>query len=188
MPVQKYFGMLLIVGGLVCLGIGLTSGPDALVMVGGILAGTGAIFVVVNLAISPIMKSSREIAEAQGMEVSKLTGAPKLGSSIAMGRQRMAEASQMMTGFTGNAAMRANGHKGSATVTSATDTGQVSNLNPIYAVVMQVTPEGGAPYEAKVTSEVNTLGVAKAVPGTVVPVTIDAGNPQNVLIDWISVI
>jgi hypothetical protein len=188
MLIQKILGGLLFAAGVVAFGLGMTSGPDQLVMVGAILAGTGGILIAVNTLISPIMKSGQEIAESSGMEVSKLTGAPKVGASLAQGRERMASAQQAMAGLTGNAAMRANGRSGTAVVASAQATGQQSNLNPVYEVGLTVTPEGGAPYDVTVMSEVNTLGVAKAVPGTEVPVTIDGADPTNVIIDWISVI
>jgi hypothetical protein len=188
MAPQKILGGLLLVAGIVAFGLGTTSGPDQLVILGVVLAATGAIFIVVNALISPIMKSSREMAESSGMEVSRLTGAPKLGASLAQGRERMADAQQMMAGLTGNAAMRANGQAGTAMVTSARATGQQSNMNPVYEVGLTVTPDGGTPYDVTVVSEVNTLGVAKAVAGTRVPVTVDATDPTNVLIDWISVI
>ncbi|MEL7209693.1 MAG: hypothetical protein AAGK32_15905 [Actinomycetota bacterium] len=189
MLIQKILGGVLFLAGAVCLGIGLTSdSSDGLVMVGAILLFIGAMFVVVNALISPLMKSSREIAEASGMEVSKLTGAPKMGAAMEQGRQQMAQARDAMAGLTGDAAARANGQSGTAVVTTAQDTGRVSNLNPVYSVGLTVTPEAGAPYDVVVDTEVNTLAVAKAVPGTRVPVIIDLTDPSNVRVDWISVI
>ena len=188
MPIQKFLGGLLLAGGIACFAVGMTSGPDVFVMIGAILGGIGALFIVINMAISPLMRSSREIAEASGMEVSKITGAPKLGSSLEMARDRMASAQESFSALSGNAAMRAGGTSGTAVVTSAQETGEVSNLNPVYQVGLTVTPDGGTPYDVTVDSEVNTLGVAKAVPGTRVPVTIDGSDPNNVLVDWISTI
>ena len=100
----------------------------------------------------------------------------------------MAVARQQMANFTGQAAVRAGGEQATAVVTSATDTGEVSNLNPVYDVGLTVTPEDGVPYDTTVRTEINTLAVAKAVPGTSVPVTIPAGDRSQVLIDWVSVI
>lgn len=155
-------------------------------LVGGILLACGVGMAVLALLLRPVMQSSRRIAEQSGMEVNRLTGAPKLGSSMRMANERMQAAQQQMSGLMGNGVQRT-GSPGSAMVVRAEDTGGRSNMNPVYAVELDVTPAGGATYRATVTSEVNSLAIAQCVPGTVVSVKIDQNDPNNIWVDWLAV-
>jgi hypothetical protein len=49
---------------------------------------------------------------------------------------------------------------------------------------LNVTPDGGAPYPARVTALVPPASVGRAVVGGSLPVFIDNSNPQNLAIDW----
>lgn len=150
-----------------------------------VICGLGMLVLAQLLA--PVMKSSRRIAEQSGMKVSRLTGAPTMRSGMAVASERMANAQQQMASLTGTAAIRRDWDSGTATVKLAQDTGQQRNLNPVYEVHLMVAPDGRATYDTVVQSEVNSLAVSKCVPGTRVPVRVNPADPQDLVVDWLSV-
>lgn len=172
----------LVVAGVVLLAVGQP-------LVGIILAVCGVGMVALSFLLKPIMKSSREIAEQSGMEVSKLTGAPKMGSAMRNASQQMQQAQKQMVGLTGamGGGIRRTGIAGQAMVKTAADTGEKVNGNPVYDVTLTVAPTGAASYEATVQSEVNALAIAQCVPGTTVQVKIDPDDASNMWIDWLAV-
>jgi len=58
----------------------------------------------------------------------------------------------------------------------------------VYQLELVVSVPNERPYELTTNSEVNTLAVAKCVPGTQVPVKVDPSNPSNVRVEWMKVV
>jgi hypothetical protein len=88
------------------------------------------------------------------------------------------------TGQAAQAQHVANGRPGSAVIREANDTGIVVHGDLVVELRIDVTPEGGAPYEVRTAALVPAAARARATPGTIVPVRIDPTQPGNVLVDW----
>jgi hypothetical protein len=159
------------------------------IMMGAIMIGVAVLLAVLSLALRPIMRSSREIAEQSGLKVSRLTGAPTMRSSMQQASDSMAAARQQMQGHLGlgGGALSRSGTPGTGMVKIASDTGRKSNLNPVYEVTVIVTVPGRPKYETVVETEVNALAIAQCVPGTSVPVKVDPSDPNAIWIDWLAV-
>ena len=88
------------------------------------------------------------------------------------------------TGQAANAALLASGHPGSAFIRDANDTGIEVHGDSVVELTLDVSPQGGAPYEVRTATLVPAAARARAVPGSTVPVRIDASQPSTVAIDW----
>lgn len=158
-----------------------------LVVTAVVLVVCGVGMLVLAQLLAPIMRSSKQIAEQAGFRTSRLTGAPTMRSAMAVGAERMAQGQRQMQALIGDSTIRLRGAPGSATVKLARDTGQTSNLNPVYEVDLVVAPDAGGAYDVTVTTEVSSLAVAQCVPGTRVPVKVHPDDPQQVWVDWMAV-
>jgi hypothetical protein len=82
----------------------------------------------------------------------------------------------------------ADGTPGTAQISTVMPAFGAVNMNPVMAVTMLVTPEGGMPRPVEVPQMVVTPAqMYKLIPGATLPVKISASNPDNVVIDWASV-
>lgn len=77
------------------------------------------------------------------------------------------------------------GTPGSAQITGVMPAFGAVNMNPVMAVDLIVTPEGGMPRPVSIPQMVVTPEhMYKLVPGATVRVMISASNPDNVAIMW----
>ncbi len=67
-----------------------------------------------------------------------------------------------------------------AIVLQIRDTGVTINENPQVEFLLEVRPEGRAPYQAQTTALVSRLSVPKYQPGAVVKVLFDPQDPSRV--------
>ncbi|MGH2905478.1 MAG: hypothetical protein ACRDKI_01770 [Solirubrobacterales bacterium] len=106
------------------------------------------------------------------------------GQQMKDGMSRMQEANQMMAQQTQAANLAMSGTDGTASITSAAQTGAMVNFQPTMAIELTVFPAGGAPYPVSVTQVVEQPFLAKAAPGQQVKVKIDQADPNTIWIDW----
>jgi hypothetical protein len=78
--------------------------------------------------------------------------------------------------------LMANGRVGQATITVVDRTGKTVNGNPQVTIGLTVAMDGAPPYEAWVTQVISRLAVANFVPGATVPVRVDPGDRQQLII------
>ena len=112
-------------------------------------------------ATKPILDTADEMRVRAGMPNT-------FSGSMQYAQQQMAQAGQAMAAMNqtlGTQGTVVNGVEGSAVIKSSQDTGQQQNLNPVYQLDLVVTVPGEQAYELTTHSEVNTLAVAKCVPG-----------------------
>jgi hypothetical protein len=186
MILLKLFGVAMIISGAAGLAVGGAAGVTGATISGVVVAVSGVGLLVLDRMLAPVMRSSRELAEQSGRQMSRLTGAPKLRPTMASAADTMARAQEQMSGLMGTGA-GGNGISGRAVVKAARDTGQRHNLNPVYEVDLVVTPDDGGAYDVTVQTVVNTLAIAQCVPGTNVSVKVDRSNRQKLVIDWMAV-
>jgi hypothetical protein len=89
------------------------------------------------------------------------------------------------TGQAANAALLANGRPGTAFIREASDTGIDVHGDSVVELTLDVTPQGGTPYEVRTATLVPSAARARALPGTTIPVRIDTAQPSSVAIDWL---
>jgi hypothetical protein len=106
------------------------------------------------------------------------------GQQMKDGMAKMQAANEMMAQQTQAANLAMSGLDGTASITSAAQTGAMINFQPSMAIEMTVFPAGGAPYPVSVTQVVEQPFLAKAAPGQQVKVKIDPAEPNTVWIDW----
>ena len=80
--------------------------------------------------------------------------------------------------------LAATGLDGTATITSATDSGVLVGANKLFNVQMTVNVPGKAPYQETSAAMVPPDDVGKVVAGLTVPVKVAADNPNLVMIQW----
>jgi hypothetical protein len=106
------------------------------------------------------------------------------------GNQQMADATQMLATMnqTDGARQRveATGLTGTATIKGFRDTGQRSNMNPVYELDLAVEVPGLSPYEMTRVSEVNIIAVPELVVGGTVGVKVDPADPRQIIIRWMN--
>jgi hypothetical protein len=106
------------------------------------------------------------------------------------GNQQMADATQMLANMNAQSGMRqrveATGLPGTATIKAFRDTGQRSNMNPVYELDLHVEVPGLSPYEMTRVSEVNVIAVAELVAGAQVGVKVDPADPSQLVIRWMN--
>jgi hypothetical protein len=78
--------------------------------------------------------------------------------------------------------LMANGRISQATITHVTETGVVVNDNPKVQIDLMVATDGAPAYAASVTQVISRLAVANFQPGATVPVRVDPGDPQQLII------
>ena len=78
--------------------------------------------------------------------------------------------------------LMANGRVGQATITGVDHTGKTVNGNPQVRIGLTVAMDGAPPYDASVTQVISRLAVANFVPGATVPVRVDPGDRQQLII------
>jgi hypothetical protein len=83
-----------------------------------------------------------------------------------------------------HAQLAANGLDGTATITTAQDTGVPVGANKLFSIVMTVNVPGRAPYQETSATMVPPDDVAKVVAGLTVPVKVSPDNPNLVMIQW----
>jgi hypothetical protein len=105
------------------------------------------------------------------------------------GNQQMADATQMLANMNaqgGMAHLQSTGLDGTATIKAFRDTGQKSNMNPVYELDLHVEVPGLSPYEMTRVSEVNIVAVAELVAGAQVGVKVDPADPSQLVIRWMN--
>jgi hypothetical protein len=96
----------------------------------------------------------------------------------------------LMGGLGGLSGNIRNGVPADAVISSIQETGMTitsPSAGPeaaVYKFGLQVTPQGGAPYEAEVTQVVPRVYMPMMVPGAQVGVVVDPSNPARVGLDW----
>jgi hypothetical protein len=83
-----------------------------------------------------------------------------------------------------HAQLLANGLDGTATITTAQDTGVPVGANKLFSIVMTVNVPGKAPYQETSATMVPPDDTAKVVAGLTVPVKVSPDNPNLVMIQW----
>jgi hypothetical protein len=89
------------------------------------------------------------------------------------------------TGRTADAALLAGGRPGTAFIREARDTGIDVHGDSVVELILDVTPEGGSPYEVRTAALVPAAAGSRASPGATVPVRIDQESPDRVAFDWL---
>ena len=106
------------------------------------------------------------------------------------GNQQMADATQMMANMNAQNGSRqrieATGLLGTATIKAFRDTGQRSNMNPVFELDLHVEVPGLSPYEMTRVSEVNVVAMAELVAGAQVGVKVDPVDPSQLIIRWMN--
>jgi hypothetical protein len=83
-----------------------------------------------------------------------------------------------------HAQLTATGLDGTATITTAQDTGVAVGTNKLFSVQMTVNVPGRAPYQETSAAMVPQEDAAKIVAGVTVPVKVSPDNPNLVMIQW----
>jgi hypothetical protein len=104
------------------------------------------------------------------------------GGTVSLGQATL-DASP--TGQGANSALLATGRPGSGFIREANDTGIDVHGDSVVELTLDVTPQGGAAYEVRTATLVPSAARARALPGTTVPVRIDASQPSTIAIDWL---
>jgi hypothetical protein len=106
------------------------------------------------------------------------------------GNQQMADATQMLANMNAQSGSRqrieATGIAGTATIQAFRDTGQTSNMNPVYELDLHVEVPGMSPYDLTRVSEVNIVAVPELVAGARVGVKVDPVDPSQFVIGWMN--
>lgn len=149
---------------------------------------SGAIMVLVALINLVVYKFFRPLTDASDNLMISQGYKPGFGGTMKMAAGSMAQANATMSAFNAGPAMAnqlaVSGVDGTATVTGARPTGQLSNLNPVYELDMTVTAATMAPFEVTHTTEVNTLRVAQVGVGRQLPVRVNPADPTQMLVQW----
>lgn len=77
-------------------------------------------------------------------------------------------------------ALQKRGLPASAIILEARDTGTTVNRNPKVNLLLEIQPEGGAPYQVRATPVVSRLQASLLQPGTAVEVKIDPRDKKRV--------
>lgn len=97
--------------------------------------------------------------------------------AIAVGQPQSGQAAQAL--------LLATGVPGHAFVRAAADTGIVVQGDSVVELTLDVTAQGGAPYEVRTAALVPAAARSRALPGATVPVRIDPAQRGNVVVDWL---
>ena len=76
-----------------------------------------------------------------------------------------------------------NGISAQARIVSVQQTGVMVNYQPQVAFQLEVTPPGGAPYQAQAKAVIPMVNIPQFQPGVEVPVKIHPTDPTQVVLD-----
>lgn len=82
-----------------------------------------------------------------------------------------------------NRSILQNGIAAKAQILSVQQTGVMVNYQPQVAFQLEVTPPGGAPYQAQTKAVIPMVNIPQFQPGTEVPVKIHPTDPTQVVLD-----
>jgi hypothetical protein len=82
-----------------------------------------------------------------------------------------------------NRSILQNGIPAKAQILSVQQTGVMVNYQPQVAFQLEVTPPGGAPYQAQAKAVIPMVNIPQLQPGTEVPVKIHPTDPTQVVLD-----
>jgi hypothetical protein len=186
------FGVFMIIVGIISQAGDNDGGTGTGIPAAGDIAGQtfiliGAIFIAVSLLnllifrfFKPLTDASDNLMRAQGYK-------PGLAGTMQMASNNMQAATAYMANLNAGPALAnqlsTTGVDGTATVTGSQDTGQKSNLNPVYALDLTVVGPG-VHVELTHTTEVNTLRVKQVTVGSQLPVRVNPADPTQMLIQW----
>jgi hypothetical protein len=186
------FGVIMIIIGIVTQAGDNDGGTGTGIPAAGDIAGQtfimiGAIFIAVSLLNLLIYRFFRPLTDASDNMMRAQGYKPGFAGTMQMASNNMAQATAFMANMNAGPAMAnqlaASGIDGTATVTGSTDTGQKSNLNPVYALDLTVVA-GTLNVELTHTTEVNTLRVQQVAVGSRLPVRVNPADPTQMLIQW----
>ena len=101
------------------------------------------------------------------------------------GMARMAAAQEMMAQTTRAANVAATGIDATATITAATQTGAMINMEPVVELSLTVIPASGLPpYPATLTQPINAVMLSRVNVGSTLSVKVDPADPQSIWIDF----
>jgi hypothetical protein len=83
-----------------------------------------------------------------------------------------------------NPAIRGPALTGTAQVLSVQTTGAMINQRYVLKIALMVQVPGRGPYSVFVSRQIHPIQMAAIQPGRIVPVQVDAANPQNVQFDF----
>lgn len=133
-------------------------------------------------------KQAKEMAKEQGVDTS-LRGLMK--QAPGMLEQASQQLQQVQAGQAESQRLKAEGVPATAKLLAVRDAGitlgggAVGGLdNPVADLDLEVTLEGREPYRTTVRQMVPRLAVARLIPGSELPVRVDAADPSAVLVDW----
>jgi hypothetical protein len=133
-------------------------------------------------------KQAKEMAKEQGVDTS-LRGLMK--QAPGMLEQASQQLQQVQTGQAESQRLKTEGLPATAKLLAVRDAGvtlggaAVGGLdNPVADLDLEVTVEGREPYRVTVRQMVPRLAVARLLPGSELPVRVDAADPSAVLVDW----
>ena len=92
--------------------------------------------------------------------------------------------SAMMAQQTAAAQLAESGDPATAQVSAARDTGMLANMQPVMEIDVLIFAEGQPPYPITLRQVVPLAQVGRLVPGSRLPVKIDAGDRRAVWINW----
>ena len=133
-------------------------------------------------------KQAKEMAKEEGVDTS-LRGLMK--QAPGMLEQVSQQLQQVQTGQAESQRLKTEGVPATAKLLAVRDAGvtlggaAVGGLdNPVADLDLEVTVEGREPYRVTVRQMVPRLAVARLLPGSELPVRVDAADPSAVLVDW----
>ena len=101
------------------------------------------------------------------------------------GMARMAAAQEMMAQTTRAANIAATGIDATATVTAATQTGSMINMEPVVELSLTVIPASSLPpYPATLKQPINQILLPLVGVGSTLAVKVDPADPQSIWIDF----
>jgi hypothetical protein len=121
------------------------------------------------------MKGAMDLA-SQGMDQAKQYGQPGgggMGQAVADRDAMQAQAHEFNRILTV-------GQPGTALIRSHVDGGEVVAGNPVWIFDLEVTPQGGAPYEVQHREIVSTMALGSYPDGSSMACRIDPADPQKV--------
>ncbi len=107
-----------------------------------------------------------------------------LGAAAVNVTQSTATLDASPTGTAADAALLADGRPGTAFIREARDTGIDVHGDSVVEMTLDVTPQGGAPYEVRTAALVPAAAGSRALPGATVGVRIDQTRPDRLAFDW----
>jgi hypothetical protein len=107
------------------------------------------------------------------------------GAQRKSGMARMAAAQEMMAQTTRAANIAATGIDATATVTAASQTGTVINMEPVVELTLTVIPGSGLPpYPATVTQPISQIFLPRVQVGSTLKVKVDAVDPTAIWLNF----